>query len=231
MTPERYVAVHSSGDRADAAAFLARALRIDDSGVARIARRGDGLLGFWSQTGFDVLATRSVFGTMSPADLVCDAQMLHAALTAAAPREPMDPGMSLDSAWRGALPPTAGYRHLDDVPARAIIELSREGARVAQDEGSAHGPARSLLDQQVLEVSAADGDGRGEVSMRMVFALTAMGFVRDAHGREITSTSPVESIGADEPVRVRMSASWLRLDARYGSIFRRRHNDLDVSVV
>lgn len=45
--------------------------------------------------------------------------------------------------------------------------------------------------------------------MRCVFALTAMGFI---------PASPAE----DEPVRVRALPSWLRLDARFGSVYRHR---------
>ena len=46
------------------------------------------------------------------------------------------------------------------------------------------------------------------VPMRCVFALTAMGFV--------------DSQAADEVVRVRTVGTWLRVDARYGSVYYRR---------
>jgi hypothetical protein len=42
-----------------------------------------------------------------------------------------------------------------------------------------------------------------------VFALTAMGFVP-------------EPPSAEEIVRVRVLPAWLRIDARFGSVFRRR---------
>ena len=45
--------------------------------------------------------------------------------------------------------------------------------------------------------------------MRCVFALTAMGFVPDPPS-------------ADEIVRIRVLPAWLRIDARFGSVFRRR---------
>ncbi len=45
--------------------------------------------------------------------------------------------------------------------------------------------------------------------MRCVFALTAMGFVP-------------ESGSAEEMVRVRATPAWLRIDARFGSVYRRR---------
>lgn len=230
MNPERSIAVAGDGDRGDAVAFLSRAIRLDDAAVTRVVVRSDGLLGLWARTGFDVLVTRSVFGAMRPEDLVCDATVLRDALQASTPPEAVDPGMALDSAWRGALPIRTGYRHLDDVPAREVIGLARDGARLAREEGSAHGPATGLLDQGVLDVTSADRGLRAEVSMRSLFALTAMGFVRDADGREITETSDLSAIDADEPVRVRLSAAWVRLDARFGSVYLRRHRELDVTV-
>ncbi|MBD0861181.1 hypothetical protein IA539_08130 [Gordonia sp. zg691] len=227
---ERFVEVAAS-DRSNALAFLAHSLRLDDAGVVRVVARRDGLVALWSHTGFEVLATRSVTGRVAPADLVCDAEALHSALGSAAPGAAIDPGFSLDSAWRGALPAAAGFRHIDDVPARSVVSLSREGARVARDEGSAHGPPTGLLDQDVLEVSSGDGALRAAVAMRSLFALTGMGFIRDTDGRAVTESSDVDAIAADEPVRIRMSAAWIRIDARYGSVYQRRHRDLAVTVL
>ncbi|RPA12648.1 hypothetical protein [Gordonia sp. OPL2] len=221
-TPERHITLTGPGDRSDAVAFLGRALRLDDTAVVRIAARPDGLIGFWTTTGFDVLAGRSVFGAMRPDDVVADAATLRTTLAAAEPGRPVDPGFGLDSAWRGALPATTGFTQLDDVPARTVVELSRGGATLARNEGSAHGPATGLLDQDVLDVSSESGDQRASVTMRALFALTAMGFIRDADGHEITETSPIEKIAADEPVRIRVSGAWIRVDARYGSVFQRR---------
>ena len=112
----------------------------------------------------------------------------------------------MDSAWRGVLPPTAGFVHLDDVPARVLLELARDGGQLARDHGGP-GPPVSLLDQEVITVSA--GDDSVTVPMRCVFALTAMSFLPD-------------SAGPDEVVRVRALPNWLRIDARYGSVYRRR---------
>ncbi|MFW0784588.1 hypothetical protein AAFP35_08700 [Gordonia sp. CPCC 206044] len=220
--PERHVTLNGPDDLADAVAFLARAVRIDDAAVVRLAARPDGLIGLWVTTGFDVLAGRSVFGTLRPDDIVCDATTLRDTLAAASPGVPADPGFGMPSAWRGALPAQAGFGHLDDIPARTVVELSRGGAHLAKTEGSAHGPATGLLDQDVLEVSSATADDGVSISLRSLFALTAMGFVRDADGHEITETSSIELIAADEPVRVRVSGAWIRIDARYGSVYQRR---------
>ncbi|MGC4932515.1 hypothetical protein ACLQ3C_02365 [Gordonia sp. DT30] len=230
MAAERYLTLRRSEDRSDAVAFLGHAERLEDAAVVRLAVRPDGLIGIWSHTGFDVLATRAVFGQMAPGDLVSDAATLRSALAQAEPGTAVDPGMPLDSAWRGALPVLTGYQQVDDVPARAVVGLVREGARVARDEGSAHGPATGVLDQDVLEVSSADGALRAAVSLRSLFALTAMGFIRDAQGAPITETSEVDAIAPAEPVRIRVSAAWIRIDARYGTVYLRRNRDLGVTV-
>ncbi|MFT4126959.1 MAG: hypothetical protein QM662_12120 [Gordonia sp. (in: high G+C Gram-positive bacteria)] len=228
MSAERFVAIDGP-DRIDALAFLARAIRLDDAAVVRLATRADGMLGLWARTGFDVLAGRAVIGTIAPADLVCDASGLRAALAAARDGVAVDPGFGVDSAWRGALPGATGFRHVDDVPARRIVELSRDGARVAREEGSAHGPATGLLDQEVLTVDS-DEQTRASITMRSLFALTGMGFIRDTDNRAVTETSDLNRIDPAEPVRIRVSPAWVRIDARFGSVFQRRRRDLGMLV-
>ena len=70
-----------------------------------------------------------------------------------------------------------------------------------------HGPPAALLDQNVLAVSS-DTDTVG-VPLRCALALAAMRFIP-------------EQCPDSEVVRVRVSPVWLRVDARYGSVFRRR---------
>ncbi|MFW0790155.1 hypothetical protein [Gordonia sp. CPCC 205333] len=233
LRPERYIEINV-GERSDAAAFLARALRQDEAAVVRLKQRSDGRIGLWVTTGFEVLATRSVVGSSRPDDLICDAAILRRDLESDAAL--IDPGFSMDSAWRGALPASSGFIQVDDVPVRAVVELSRRGAVLARNEGSAHGPATGLLDQVVLEVSPGDGYDEEKskpvgVLLRSLFAVTAMGFVRDRNNHEITDASPLDSISEDEPVRVRASATWVRLDARFGSVYQRRADQFSVTVL
>ncbi len=92
----------------------------------------------------------------------------------------VDPGFPMDSAWRGALPPDSGFAHIDDVPARVVLDLAQRGVALAKEHGSSHGPPVSLLDQEVLAVSSEHGDV--DIPMRCVFALTAMGFLPQSRG-------------------------------------------------
>jgi len=58
--------------------------------------------------------------------------------------------------------------------------------------------------------------------MRCVFALTAMAFLpQSSAGGQGMGLDP-DSVAADEIVRVRALPAWLRVDARFGSVYRRR---------
>jgi hypothetical protein len=193
--------------RDDLATFVDHALHLDDAAVVRLRTRADGAVVAWVATGFDVLAGRVIAGRTRPADLSCGADQLARGLRGVDASGYVDPGYQMDSAWRGVLPPETGFTHLDDVPAAVLTDLARRGADLAKEHSSAHGPPASLLDQDVLQISS--GDTVVGVPMRCVFALTAMGFVP-----EVPS--------ADEIVRVRVLPAWLRIDARFGSVYRRR---------
>ncbi|OBI87240.1 hypothetical protein [Mycobacterium asiaticum] len=208
---ERGLWLPDDAHRADLAKFVDHALRLDDAAVIRLRARATGLVTAWLATGFDVLASRVVAGTVRPDDMSVGADGLARGLSAAPAADGyVDPGFAMDSAWRGALPPDSGFTHLDDVPAKAILELSQSGAQLAREHGSAHGPPVSLLDQEVIEVSS--GDTAVGLPMRCVFALTAMGFLPPS----------ADAIGDEEVIRVRVLPSWLRIDARFGSVYRRR---------
>ncbi|OBA86553.1 hypothetical protein A5662_27050 [Mycobacteriaceae bacterium 1482268.1] len=211
-SPERGIWLHDTTDREDLATFVERAIRLDDAAVIRMRERAEGLLVAWVATGFDVLASRVVAGRMRPADLSAGADALAHGLRAMDRDGYVDPGFPSDSAWRGALPPETGFAHIDDVPARVILDLAQRGVALAKEHGSSHGPPASLLDQKVLTVSSDHDDVA--IPMRCVFALTAMGF--------LPQDLDPQAVAADEIVRVRALPAWLRIDARFGSVYRRR---------
>jgi len=199
-----------AAQRADLATFVDHALRLDDGAVIRLRVRSAGLLSAWVATGFDVLASRVVVGKIRPDDLSVAANALASGLSAMDESGYVDPGFSMDSAWRGALPPESGFIHIDDVPASVMLDLAQRGAQLAREHGGSHGPPVSLLDQEVIRVSGPDVSVG--LPMRCVFALTAMGFLPQ---------SP-DAVDADEMTRVRILPTWLRIDARFGSVYRRR---------
>jgi hypothetical protein len=203
--PELFVP--DAADRETLGAFVARAVRLDGQTAVRLRQRGDGVVEAWTVTPFECLATRAVAGDVTPGDVTVSGNELLAALTVAGgPR--MDPGPARDLLWHGELPPTGRWQLVDELPAHVVAELADRGVTLARDNAGPHGnPPASLMDQAVLTVSG--GSLEVKVQMRCLFALSGMGFV----------DSGVEG----DVVRVTATDSWLRLDARYGAILRRRH--------
>lgn len=195
-------------DRETLSAFVARAVRLDGQAVVRLRNRsGDGVAEAWVATPFEVLATRAVHGEVVPGDVTVSGNELLAALTIT-PGPTMDPGPSRDLLWHSELPGGSDWRDVDKLPAKVVAELADKGVALARDNAGPHGtPPASLMDQAVLTVT--EGSLEVKVPMRCLFALSGMGFV--------------DSSIPDDVVRVTATSSWLRLDARYGAVLRRRH--------
>jgi hypothetical protein len=208
--------VPDAAERDDLGAFVARAVRLEQGAVVRLkshpgqASRVDA----WVSTPFDALATRSVGGTVTPADLTVAGGELLAALAVVGGAR-MDPGPPRDLLWRSPLPPVEGWRHVDQVPASVLGELADRGVSLAREHAGPHGqPPAALLDQVVLTVS---GSGvTVNVPMRCLFALVGMGLMGSDPG--------------GEPVKISTTGGWLRVDARYGAVVRRRHAQLPLLV-
>lgn len=211
--------VADAAERENLAAFVARAVRLDGQTVVRLRRReaAPGVLDAWTMTPFDVLATRGVRGEIEPGDVTVSGNELLAALTVAG-GERMDPGPSRDLQWRSDLPTSGAWQHVDDLPTSVVTEVTERGVEVARDNVGPQGtPPASLLDQPVLTVSNDDVDLK--VQMRCLFALSGMGFTGDGSGEGGSAAGEA----ADDVVRVSATDSWLRMDARYGAVVRRRH--------
>jgi len=192
-------------DRDDATAFTGRVTRWDPAGLIRLRADSD-TVRMWAGTPFDALVTRAIRGTLTPADVTVHAGNLLSGL-AVATAPAVDPGPTVDVAWRSQLPPPGGWVLVDEVPATVLAALAEEGATGARDRpGPAGAASIALLDTEVLTVSGAGM--RVVLSLRMVFALSGMGFA---------PTAP------DEVVRVSATDAWARIDARYGAVVRRRH--------
>jgi len=193
-------------DRDDLGAFVARSVRLDQQTVVRLRGRAGDLVDAWVATPFDVLATRTVRGRVQPDDVTVSGNELLAALAVVGGAH-LDPGPPRDLMWRAALPPPAGWLVVDQLPMRIVADLADRGVEVARANPGPRGSApTSLLDQNVLTVSGSGLDVK--VPMRCLFALSGMGFLDSAD---------------DATIRVTATDSWLRLDARYGAVIRRRH--------
>jgi len=194
------LSIPDADERGDLGAFVARVVRLDPAAAARL-RAGEGTVTAWASTPFDVLATRTVHGHVDPSDVTVSANALLTAL-AVEKAATVDPGVG--GLWPGDLPPDTGWSLVDVVPAAEIDALTERGLAVARENAGPLGPPTSLLDQNVLTVSAPAGP-TVKVPLRCLFALSGMGFV-----------------GGDGDVRVSATGGWLRLDAHYGAVVRRR---------
>ncbi|ATE58007.1 MULTISPECIES: hypothetical protein [Actinosynnema] len=198
-------------ERDDLGAFVARAVRLDQQVVVRLRNRPSGeRVDAWVATPFDTLATRTVAGRVDPGDVTVSGSDLLTGL-AVLRGDTVDAGPAKDLMWRSALPPLEGWQRVDLLPGAVVTELADQGVALARENTGPHGtPPASLLDQTVLTVSGSGLDVK--VPLRCLFALSGMGF-----------------LGGDD-VRVTATDSWLRIDARFGAVVRRRHSMLPLLV-
>ncbi|GAA4261273.1 hypothetical protein [Dietzia aurantiaca] len=207
------IRVPAPADRDDLRTLLRRVLRLDEAAVVRLTTAGDGRMRVWARTPFGPLVVRVLAGDCPGGDVVCGADHLLTELDLL-PRGDsegrVDPGMPLLSAWQGLLPPTDGFQLVEDVPAQVLLDLTESGRTVAQENAGPAGLPPSLLDQEALTVRS-DGSSPLGIDMRTVFSLVMCGFVPERGGRAPEG----------EPVRVSERGAWLRIDARYGTVYRR----------
>lgn len=207
------IGVPDPADRDDLRTLLRRILKLDEAAVVRLTAAGDGRMRVWSRTPFGALVVRVLGGECPGGDVVCGADHLLTELDVL-PRGDseglIDPGMPLLSAWQGLLPPSDGFTLVEDVPAQVLLDLTASGRTVAQENAGPAGLPPSLLDQIALTVRS-DTDSPVGIDMRTVFSLVMCGFVPERAGRAPEG----------EPVRVSERGAWLRIDARYGTVYRR----------
>lgn len=202
--------VPDPADRADLGAFVARVVRLDQMAAVRLRGAGSTVTA-WAATPFDVLATRTVHGTLDPDEVTVVAAGLLTAL-AVDRATTVDPGGG--GLWQGELPPKDGWVPVDEIPAAELEALTERGLTLARESAGPLGPPASLLDQTVLTVTRESGPPSVKVPLRCLFALSGMGFIG----------------GDDGAVRVSATGTWLRLDARYGAVVRRRLTALPLLV-
>jgi len=191
----------------DVAPLLRRMVALSPSIVVRIRRVGSRLTAL-VQTPFGVLAARSIA-------LDAETTRLDLTLSAAETLSWLDGDGSAPSArdaeWRGALPPETGWQRVDQVPDDVIRSLVRAGALTLKEAAAREGVpgatpraevADVLLDSVVLTVSQDDGPLTAEVTLRVLSALTRLGFLpRDSH-------AVVDRAGR-----------WIRVAAAFGSVY------------
>ncbi len=199
------------GELAELAPVLRRAVTLDPAGLARLRASTD-QLSVLVRLPFGVLVARTIaVGRREvPLDATVRADELLGWLDDDQAPEPD----RHDSAWRAGLPPPRGWRRIDTVPDHVVRELVRSGARALKDAAAREGVpgaqpraevADALLDSVVLTVSV-DGGGPGTpITLRVLSALTRMGFVPGG-----------------SHVAVDVAGRWTRVAAEYGSVYAER---------
>ena len=196
---------HGLASRSDAGAFLSRLVRLDAATVVRL-RPVDGRVQLWAPLPWGVLVGRAVPGTGAGDATVSAAALFEEVARGGAVLPPRR-----DADWRWPLPPVAGGRVVESVPADEVRRVAAAAAgtlRTATTEGVAgravgqRALRDALLDHVPIVVS--DGQSSVDVSQRLIQAVVRMGFLGQP------DVSPTSSID------VRVSGRWIGLIAPYG---------------
>ena len=193
----------------DLAPVLRRAIELDPRSLARL-RLGGSTATVLVRLPFAVLVSRTVDASpRDPSlDLTTRAADLLDWLDARPGRPAIDPP-ARDLEWRTGLPPTSGWRRVEEVPDTDLRPLVQSGALALKEAAEREGVpgaqpraevADALLDSVVL--TATDGDVTAEITLRTVSALTRMGFLPRG-GRAY-----IDVVGR-----------WVRLVAEYGTVY------------
>lgn len=208
----------TAADRAASTEFVGRVAQLDPAGLVRLIGDGD-RVELWARGGFGVMATLRVAGRIDPDPLTAYATNLVAAL-AVSRADVVDPGTDAAAEWHGQLPPVGGWQPAGSLPAADIEREVRAAMPIAQDAveidraDELRAKTKATVPPVVLDRSLMTTEHDGvlvPISMRMLFALSGMGFVAPA-------TCPI--------VTVAVTSTWLRLDTPSGSVARRRMADL-----
>lgn len=210
-----------------AAAMIERALKMDASALVRVRKSGSTSVDIFVSTPLSVIAMQRIPGAL-PEEADGAVVMASDAKRALANFQPGDDaitiGPTLNLMWTGTLPPLIGYEVLDTVPADTFRQLHTDMGRENREESGPMGVARSLLDQTLLTVRPGDQEEAGEpgrssvdISGRVVAAVGGLGI----------ATAPRHADLAEyDFVRVSANASWIRIDALFGTLFTPRPGGL-----
>jgi hypothetical protein len=140
-----------------------------------------------------------------------------------------------DTEWRGGLPPDAGWRRVESVPARVVRDLVRAGALAVREaalrEGAPGSHARAGVADALLDAAVITASNEGvmvTVSLRLLSALNRMGFLphdsRQALESDLALKShTVESSTTSESyITIDVAGRWLRAAAEFGSVYAER---------
>ena len=125
--------------------------------------------------------------------------------------------MSMDFMWAGTLPPLEGFQVVDKIPAEEVRNAHATMGKENADASAPGGIARSLLEQEVVEVTSEENDERVALTGRHLAALGGLGVIAKPTAPELSKF---------DLLRVSVTASWIRIDALYGTVYSPRPGGL-----
>lgn len=206
---------------------------MDPDALARLRQVGEGAVDIFFSTPTGTIYLQRILGTLGQTgEGVVKAYSLSEAFgTVEATADVLDLGESVDLLWRGALPPAAGYVMIDTPPGSVIRQLYRDMASESREHSGPTGIARSLLDQEVMQVSqnrtgedSTEAGSSSSASAQSVAITGRMIATMGALGLAPEPTSP--AMQKYDFVRVSAQGSWIRVDGLGGSLFTPRPGGL-----
>ncbi|MEV0718029.1 hypothetical protein [Asanoa sp. NPDC050611] len=198
---------HGLGSHSDVGAFLSRLIRLDAATVVRLRPAG-GHTQLWAPLPWGVLVGRAISG-VAGVDATVSAAALFEEVARGGPNLPP----RRDADWRWPLPPLAGGRVVESIPAAEIRRVAAAAAgtlRTATREGvggravGQRALRDALLDHVPIVVSTGAEQATVDVSQRLIQAVVRMGFL----GPPDADPAPA--------IDVRTSGRWTGLAAPYG---------------
>ncbi|WP_106848367.1 hypothetical protein [Blastococcus sp. Marseille-P5729] len=199
----------SHAARTDLLTFSSRVARLAPDGLIRLKNERDRTTAWALAVG--VLVRRDFGANLEGAD---DVTVSAKALADAVDRsvsssEVVDLPEAMDAAWRASLPPSTDWTHREDLPATEILQtLDLAGSQLkALDDTQIAAAGDAMLSQTIAMVDR-DSVEPVEIPMRMLVAMSRLGFLSEAGGENDT-------------IRVATNGRWIVAATRLGAAFRR----------
>lgn len=201
-----------------AAQITERALTMDDNALARIRPSvASGSVELFLTTPLHSVVSQRIPGDIE-SETVLMARDLLVQLKSAKTGDTLQLIGGMDFMWTGTLPPLGGFGFVDTIPAEEIRAAHAAMGKENSDAAAPGGVARSLLEQEVVEVTSEE-DEHNTVSLtgRHIAALGGLGVIAKPSQPELSEY---------DFVRVSVVGSWIRIDALYGTIYSPRPGGL-----
>lgn len=199
----------SPAARTDLLTFSSRVARLAPDGLVRLKSTGSTTTAFALVVG--VLVRKDFTATLDGAlDLTAPAKELADTVersVTASDRVTLPP--PVDAQWRASLPPVTPWTHREDLPTaeiRQTLELAGSQLR-ALDDSQVAAAGDAMLSQTIAMVDRDSADPV-EIPMRMLVAMSRLGFLTEAEG-------------ANDTIRVATNGKWVVAASRIGAAFRR----------